>query len=375
LETARERFNKLLAPFFSGALFREEQRKPPTKTTNILRLSDVTQQEVQWLWPEVLPLGFLSMWVSQEGVGKSTLARYAASIVTTDADWPNEPANQPPANVIWFSHEEDASFITAPSLAINGANLENVYQIESVQDGETELEFLMEQHAAQLRDAIRKVGNVKLIVLDPITSYTAVQENSNVEVRKALKPLVDIASEYNLCILGLSHLNKKVDLGFINRTIGSRAWSATPRMIWNIQPEIIENDDGKKEETACRFLMCVKSNLCRKPKGMKFEISDNGCVTFWDERLSGHADYMQGGSSHDTNNAEPWLAQVLCNGAVPVAAVKARATRDGVSDYKVRKACESMHVIKEKQAFSGIWIWRMPKDGRGDDMEDDDCPI
>jgi len=143
---------------------------------------------------------------------------------------------------------------------------------------------------------------------------------------------VDLATRRNIAILALTHLNKKVDLGMINRTIGSRAWSAVPRIIWGIRTEQIEDEDGNKVDTDNRFLLNIKCNIGPKPKGLKFSIGKGGRVTWDAERITMSMDSDYRVKTNQTEEAAEWLEEFLSNGAMTSKAIFKEGKREGFSE-------------------------------------------
>src|SRR5262249_11164138 len=68
---------------------------------------------------------------------------------------------------------------------------------------------------------------------DPIVSATAGDSFKNAETRRGLQPLVDIAVERNIAILGITHFTKgSQGRDPIERITGSLAYGALPRVVW-----------------------------------------------------------------------------------------------------------------------------------------------
>ena len=230
-----------------------------------------------------------------------------------------------------------------------------------ISDDGTEDFFDFEYDIDVLEKWADDLPDLRLIIFDPITSFTSCGENSNSEVRRALKPLVDFAVRRNISILGLTHLNKKVDLGMINRTIGSRSWSAVPRMIWGIQGEQIENEDGQKIDTNNRFLLCIKNNLGPKPKGMKFSIEDNGKVVFDSKRFDMNMDDggIQASRSEEIGD---WLIEQIGVDVIPATEIIQRGClRWGISKQRLGKIANDSGVHKRFSAAENRWVWTVQR--------------
>jgi hypothetical protein len=301
-----------------------------------------------------------------EGVGKSTLASFLAAAVSRGGDWPHGGTIEA-GDVVIFSHEESPENSIAPRLIANGANLNRVHLGESVVDIEgEEAEFDIEHDIQMLDDWADELPELRLIIFDPITSYVTGNENSNSETRRALKPLVDFAERRNVAVLMLTHLSKKVDLSLINRSIGSRAWSAVPRLIWTLKVETREDDDGNKIDTMRRFLLCVKCNLGKRPRGMIFAIHDNGGVTIEQERHDLDADQEDGGGGSEPSRAKEigdWLLERIGADVVPAKEITREGCREfGVSKQRLGAIAKKAGIQKRFSVAENRWVWTARRD-------------
>ncbi|HML73584.1 MAG TPA: AAA family ATPase [Anaerohalosphaeraceae bacterium] len=316
--------------------------------------ADIQPQEVEYIIPEILPSGCYVSLVSQEGEGKSTVT----------ANWSSNISHV--GDVLLFSHEESPDKIIVPRLRANGADLSRVHLGESIINGSgLEDGFDFEKHIQLLHDLAIDLPELKLVIFDPITSYTEAQENSNYEVRRALRCLVDFAEKRNISVLGLTHLSKKVDLKMINRTIGSRAWSSTPRVIWGIQRETVENDEGRKVEGEGRFLLCIKNNLGPKPQGLKFSIRESGLVVFDSDRVDINIDDAIDAGGRTASRSDEiggWLIQRLGNDAVPQKEVADEARRVwGISEKRLGQIASDHGIRKRLSVARNCWVWSIKK--------------
>ncbi|MBE0535707.1 MAG: AAA family ATPase [Phycisphaerae bacterium] len=312
---------------------------------------DFEPRTISWLWPEVLPAGMFVTMVSEEGVGKSTLAGWIAATITKGGQWPNAGSVEA-GQVIWFSAEESAEYVLLPRFIANGGVPGSILQGPRPFDAVDDIRTLDAMCAAY--------PDVRLIVFDPITSYIGGNENSNVDVRRALEPLVRLAERRSICVLGLSHLNKKVDLRMINRTLGSRAWSAVPRMVWTVTASEEAADPGE------RLLLNIKSNIGPKPEGLKFAITaardfpSVGAVNFSGERTRQSVDPEETNSARLIDECMQWLKDYLEeNGTVPSNDIFEAAEAAGFREKMVYTAKKRANIKARRGGFGGTggWVW------------------
>ena len=74
----------------------QSDTKPASGEPVTVRVSDVQPERVEWLWPERIAIGKVSMIAGDPGLGKSMATLDLASRVTTGAGWPDCPSIENP---------------------------------------------------------------------------------------------------------------------------------------------------------------------------------------------------------------------------------------------------------------------------------------
>ena len=69
-------------------------------------LDDLEEREIQWLWPQRVPAGCLTLLVGKPGEGKSFLTTDMAARVSTGAAWPDGTPG-PSGSVLFICDEDD----------------------------------------------------------------------------------------------------------------------------------------------------------------------------------------------------------------------------------------------------------------------------
>jgi AAA domain len=83
--------------------------------------------------------------------------------------------------------------------------------------------FSLADDLTRLEGVFREIGNVALVIIDPITAYLgAVDSHRNAEVRAPLAPLADLAARHGAAVLAISHLRKSDAGDVVLRVIGDR---------------------------------------------------------------------------------------------------------------------------------------------------------
>jgi hypothetical protein len=173
-------------------------------TVNLLCCSDIQTSEVEWLWPNRLPLGMFSLIVGDPGVGKSFLSVYLSAVVSTGRDWPDGTPSKN-GSIFLFCDEDDFGKVVVPRLKTNGADIAKVYCLNEITGPDSIFNITNPENLRKLESAIKKVGDCRLIILDPITAYLdGVNANSNAEVRAALSGIVRLAQKTAVSVIGIS---------------------------------------------------------------------------------------------------------------------------------------------------------------------------
>ena len=136
-------------------------------------------------------------------------------------------------SVIILSAEDHISYTIIPRLiAINPdrSNIEIINTAVEVSSQENERFIYLDRDIGLLEDKIKTLGNVKLIIIDPITAYLGnVKENKSCEVRAFLLRLNKLAEKYKLAIVLNTHTRKhsggEMAGPASDEIMGSSAWA------------------------------------------------------------------------------------------------------------------------------------------------------
>lgn len=247
--------------------------QPPRERLIRLRwATDVTREEVRWLWPDRIPYDTLSMLVGIPGDGKSSLALEMAAIVSRGGYWPDAAEDDPPCEpglVLILQAEMHVNTIVMKRLEESGADLSRVVFLETVEDSEgLPSPFSLSVDLPRLQQEVEKLkdvrGGVKLVIIDPIASYLhGTDENKNSEVRELTDPLVKFAEQNQIALVIVAHLNKGMSTNILGRISGSVAFGAVARMVWYVSRH--------PTDRSRRVLSFVKGNLTDgDPKGLAY---------------------------------------------------------------------------------------------------------
>lgn len=195
-----------------------------TSEPMLISLSNVTPKRVDWLWDRRIPLGKITMFDGDPGVGKSTIMCEITARVTTGEPWPDaeHADHREPGSVIWMTAEDDNEDTLAPRLIAADADLTRVHALDGVIRVDGPDEMSLPSDLAPLETAIGRTGAV-LVVVDVLVAYLDdhVNSNSDKQIRRALRPLQGLAQRTGAAIVALRHFKKSTEANATYRGGGS----------------------------------------------------------------------------------------------------------------------------------------------------------
>lgn len=347
-------------------------------TVNLLRADQITPEAIRWLWSEWLALGKMVLSAGSPGTGKTTLAMSMAATVSTGGAWPDGATCERGSVVIW-SGEDDPRDTLVPRLLACNADLSRVHFVVDAIGPDGERPFDPARDMPLLLSRVEHIGDVRLIIVDPIVSAVAGDSHKNAEVRRGLQPLVDLASKIGACLIGITHFTKGTSgRDTTERVTGSLAFAALARVVLAT---------AKDQASGDYLLTRSKSNIGPDGGGFRYcleqvDIAAHPGLTasrvVWGEAVEGSARELiaetEGESTAKTvSTAEGWLRDLLTLSPTKAADVYAYGEAQGYGEKKLQRALNKIGGISEKSAFHGAWWWKLP--GReiptGDGMSGD----
>jgi hypothetical protein len=342
----------------------------------------VDMEALEWLWPGRFALGKLGLiaGLPDEGKGLLTTAM-VARVTNAELQWPCGEGKAPQGNVILFTAEDDLADTVVPRLKAAGAGLDHVHIIKLVLDTDKNGKprrrmFSLVRDLEKLRAKIAEIGNVVLIIIDPITAYLGVGEIDSfrdADVRAVLAPLQDLAAELHAAVIAIMHFNKKVDvLNLLLRVCNSIAFTAAARHAFGV---VYDADNHR------RLLVRGKNNLAKRDdRALAFRV--DAYEVGRDQRnglpieapfLIWEADYVditatealqavnENKAPGARNTAKRFLRDMLHKGAVPATEIEAAAKAEGIAKRTLDRAKAELGITSLKDGDK--WAWRLPEDG------------
>ncbi|MEM5290911.1 AAA family ATPase [Paraburkholderia sabiae] len=337
--------------------------------------ADVKPQPVTWLWPDWLPAGKLTILAGAAGTGKTTLAINLAAVVSRGGAWPDGSTCTHPGQVLMWSSEDDVGDTLVPRLMAAGADLAKIHFVRNVARTDGELvPFDPARDMPLLNARMAGMGDVRLLIVDPVMSAVGGDAHRANDVRRDLQPLVDLATRHGVAVIGISHFAKgSGGKTPVERVIGSQAFGALARMVL-----VTVKEEGAER----RILARAKSNIAPDDGGFTYAlervevapgIRTNAVV--WGERIEGSAREILGEVEQDDDErrslrdeAREFLAGLLANGPVDARSIRKDADGAGYSWSTMFRAAHELGVEKEKAGMKGGWRWALPKISGGEDF-------
>lgn len=324
------------------------REKAEKKAVPMIRMSEVQQTEVDWLWYPYIPFGKLTIIQGNPGEGKTFFAMQLAAACTNRKSLPQmEPFE--PFNMIFQTAEDGLGDTVKPRLLSAEANLERVLVID---DADNPLTLADER----IENAIRE-NNARLVIIDPLQAFLGanVDMNRANEVRPIFRRLAEVAQSTSCAIVMIGHLNKASGSQSTYRGLGSIDITAVVRSLLFI---------GKvRSDPTTRVIVHEKSSLAPPGQSLAFSLGDEKGFRWIGAYDISAEDLLAGGEGSKTElkqeQAVKLIEEFLSEGRkVSIAEINKEATERGISERTVRLARNSMgdKIASERQG-KDWWIW------------------
>jgi len=343
----------------------------PLWRVNAVKASTIKAVPIRWLWPGWLARGKLHILAGAGGTGKTTLLIGLIATITTGGRWPDGSFSSEPGNALIWSSEDDPSDTLVPRLIAAGADMGRVYIIQGRINANGESDpFDPGNDIGLLRDTVREIGGISLLMLDPVVSAVKGDMHKANDVRRGLQGVVDFA-EQNLCaVVGISHFAKGgAGASPADRVIGSQAFSALARTVMVA---------AKQEDSDTRVLARAKSNIGTDEGGVSYTIEpytiDGGIEAtrvLWGDLIQGSAREILGDVEgqddgmrlDDSDDPAEALRRILSKGPLPGKEAKSLMVGNGYTQKQIRTARERLSITTDRSGFGGdtVVTWSLPQ--------------
>jgi putative DNA primase/helicase len=339
----------------------------------IAMAADLEMCGVDWLWPGRFARGKFGLVAGLPDMGKGQIAAFIAAAVTAAIALPCEEGSAPQGNVIWFNAEDGERDTVLPRLVAAGADPKHVHFVNGARvSGEAKM-FNLVTDLRLLRKAIERIGNVVLVIIDPVSAYLGVGKvdgRSATDVRGVLTPLKDMAEEVHIAVIGIAHFNKKDDIkSALLRVSDSIAYVAAARHVY----AVLDDPEDKNS----KLFVKAKNNLAPDKKALRYGM---GVRTVGHDKRLGidieapfivwHPQHVEitaneamaaAGGHTAKREAKEFVLKRLEAGPVASDDVLEEAKQEGIAEKTLRSAKKDLGIRSRREGGSaGTWFWELP---------------
>lgn len=351
---------------------RAVKSEAPTATSVVTTCAaDIEMEAISWLWALWIACGKLHILAGEAGTGKTTIALWLASILSCGGRWPDGSRSEV-GNVLIWSGEDDPKDTIVPRLRAAGADPSRVHIISGVQAGQDVRAFDPAKDMEGLLDAAQRIGNVKMLILDPIVNAVSGDSHKNTEVRRGLQPVVDFGTRTGCAILGITHFSKgSVGRSPLERLVGSLAFGALARVVM-----VAATRENQEDGQTARVFMRAKSNIGPDNGGYGYDLEQTPIIerpeisasrVVWGQAIDGkardvlnQAEAVKDSEGSAISEARAFLREALSEGQKTASEVEAEAKEYGIQFRTVRRAKDGMVIVRKgTKEEGGKWFWSL----------------
>jgi hypothetical protein len=336
----------------------------PLVTKKVIRLSDVAERSVEWLWPERLPLGKLTLVDGDPDQGKSLLVLDLAARLSAGRPLPDGFVPEKPCSVVILAREDDLDDTIVPRLRAAGADLSRIHLLKArIESNGTSLPIAFPRDCELLKETLVET-EARLAVIDPFVAFLDARVSCLNEqmARRALDPLAQVGREMRATIQMVRHLTKRSwSLSAIHRGIGAVGILGLARTAF-----LIGRDAA---DSSLRLFAANKNNLGPLAPTLAYRVrtSPEGLpVIEWDGVRPITAEQLvleSCGRFGDTvERAVAFLQEALGSELRPSNEIFEEAAAQDISRRTLRRAKDHLHVASAQIREHGrnAWYWRIP---------------
>jgi AAA domain len=332
------------------------------------RADQVPVMRVEWLCPDRVPVGGLTLFDGPGGVGKSTCLTGVLAAASRGRDFFTGAEIAPQAALVVGI--EDVRGLTAARLRLYGADMTRIHLVDAANIGGRDVPLTLPDHLDILESKIIELG-IGIIYVDALFSHLNLEGEGKMaqQVRAALHPIGELCQRQNIALMAVRHWTKATGSA-LSRALGSVEFTNFARSVFTF---------GKHPNNA-ELVVCAhtKTNYGKHAGAIAFRLvghdmlDDNGKP--WQVSTAESVAPCEGVTSDDLTMCAPvdpdekstaadWLRDHLGDGEthftedVLLAALKAKLG----SRRTIYRAADSIGVVKDRtRVFPSKGTWQLP---------------
>jgi hypothetical protein len=326
-------------------------------------LADI--RRTRWAWQDWAPLGSFLLIAGEPGMGKGVFESYLIAQWTL-GQAPGDLEGEP-VSVLWVGFEDSWPEVVLPRMVAAGADSGRLYSLRVAEPAGAMLDLVRDRQA--LGELVVEHG-IRIVAFEALVDHLGnTDDHKNAEVRRALAPLVELAREKELLVIGTTHLNKTTTGGYRHRVAGSGGYLAVARAGWlvhrhpdNPQLKVVAFGKGNLGRIPDSIVFSIESHEVANPDSD--EVADVGRVArdpepYIDRSLT--VDEVLAGPRPDHGSMEDEVADFLegflSDGPRLAVDVLAAASDHGIGEKTLRRhrKAAGVDVYQSERA----WWWRL----------------
>lgn len=331
-------------------------------------MADIEREPIEWLWPDRIPLGKITTIAGDPKLGKSQITCALTAALSTGGSFPDN-TRAPLGSVILVTCEDDPEDTIGPRLDAAGADSKKIHLLDWTVRREGSAakrkHFDIGQDAEALEAMVQDIGDVKAIIIDPISAYMGkADSHKNADVRGALIAIQTLAAKHSIAVVLVSHLNKNTNGQNAKARVAGSGFVAVSRCNWLVV------EDSADESGERRFFCPLGTNIAKGATGFAYRIVGvdlgkdikTSKVVFEGQEIALNADDLLSCRQETPGavaGAADLLRAVLAGGPQPQKKIEHAAREAGVSEASLKRAKKQLSVVSKKNGVSG-WIWSLP---------------
>jgi putative DNA primase/helicase len=335
----------------------------PGRAPKLARASNVVPRAVEWLFPERVAVGKVTVLVGEAGIGKGEIAADLVARVTRGANWPGRPADAAPvSSVVVVCPDDVREEVMSARLTAAGADLDKVFAVDADRSPETMASVTTVYELDVIKAAIQSLPDCKLVVIDPLAMLLeGLDGKLPGTMQHLLRGLATLAREHRVAIVVTADLNGRASIRSVDRLLATFGTASRSRNVWGVFRESAESDR--------RVMVSLDRNFGDEAEELSFRlVGAESQAVEWGEAVKTSVDRLlvrRAGfrlSEQEYRDKEEFVTTKLRE-VLAIGPVKREFFLWLVpgNESQLYRAAERLGVVKHKDGFRGEWYWMLPE--------------